>query len=81
MKILATNKLNIIRTLTILIIGLVTLSSCNQNTGTNTMHENSGMMHNNGDYYYWGMHMGWWFLIVLIVIILMVLFFNSTRRK
>ena len=43
MKISGTNKLTIMRTLAIIIIGLVTLSSCNQNT------EHSEMMHNNGD--------------------------------
>lgn len=57
------------------VIGLFTITSCIQDSDTNTM------MHNNGDYHYWGMHMGWWFFILLIVIVLMVLFFNSTKRK
>ncbi len=35
------------RTLAIVIIGLVTLTSCNHST------ENSQMMHNNGGSYYW----------------------------
>ncbi|MEH6513232.1 hypothetical protein [Maribacter arcticus] len=75
MKISATNKLTTMRTLAIVIIGLVTLSSCNQNT------EHSGMMHNNGDSYYWGMHMGWWFFTLLIVIVLLGVFFNFKKRK
>ncbi len=57
------------------VIGLLTLASCTQDTGVNTM------MHNNGGSYYWGMHMGWWFLALLIVIVLLVLVFNSTKRK
>lgn len=75
MKISATNKLTIMRTLAIVIIGLVTLTSCNHNT------ENSEMMHNNGDSYYWGMHMGWWFFALLIVIILIMVFINFKKRK
>ncbi|SKB74106.1 hypothetical protein SAMN05660866_03051 [Maribacter arcticus] len=75
MKISGTNKLTIMRTLAIIIIGLVTLSSCNQNT------EHSEMMHNNGDSYYWGMHMGWWFFTLLIVILLIMLFIKFNKRK
>jgi hypothetical protein len=44
-------------------IGLLSLNSCKQDRGVNTM------MHNNEDYYYWGMHMGWWIPILLIVIV------------
>ena len=75
MKISSTNKLTIMRTLAIVIIGLVTLSSCNQKTG------NSEMMHHNGGSYYWGMHMGWWFFALLIVIELLGVFFNFKKRK
>lgn len=63
------------RTLAIIIIGLVTLTSCNQNTG------NSEMMHNNGHSYYWGMHVGWWLFALLIVIILIMVFINMKKRK
>ncbi|PKP28939.1 MAG: hypothetical protein CVU01_02480 [Bacteroidetes bacterium HGW-Bacteroidetes-18] len=57
------------------VIGLLTLTSCTQDTDVNTM------MHNNGGSYYWGMHMGWWLFALLIVIVLLVLVFNSTKRK
>jgi cell division protein FtsW (lipid II flippase) len=73
MKISATNKLSIMRTLAIIIIGLITLNSCNHNTA------NSEMIHNNGGSYYWGMHMGWWFFALLIVIIL--IFIKFKKRK
>jgi cell division protein FtsW (lipid II flippase) len=73
MKLSATNKLTIMRTLAIVSIGLVTLTSCNQNN------HNSEMMHNNGGSYYWGMHMGWWFFALLIVIIL--IFIKFKKRK
>ncbi len=36
------------------VIGLLTLTSCKQDTDVNTM------MRHNADYHYWGMHMGWW---------------------
>lgn len=57
------------------VIGLFTLTSCNQNTGMNSM------MNHDGGYHYWGMHLGWWVLVLLIVIVLIILFFNFTKRK
>jgi cell division protein FtsW (lipid II flippase) len=56
------------------VIGLLTLTSCKQDTDVNTM------MRHNADYHYWGMHMGWWISILLILIVLMVIFFNSKKN-
>jgi len=59
----------------LMMTGLFTLTSCNQEPDVNTM------MNHNGGYHYWGMHMGWWVFALLIIIVLIVFFFNFTKRK
>lgn len=70
-------KSNIMKTLVRLltVLGLITLTSCKQDTNVNRM------MHHNGDFHPWGMHMGWWVTGLLIVIVLIMIFlYLKTKR-